>query len=73
MEKALVRIHVGPCYVNLYAEKVRAAGFEVVTEGTEHLYVKMDRCTSGWGIVPACAELDEKVGFYISKGACVIS
>jgi hypothetical protein len=31
-------IHVGPCAVKEYADRLRAAGWDDVVEGTEHVY-----------------------------------
>lgn len=69
---ALVRIHTGPSMVQQAAQQVRDAGFTVQTEGTEHIFVIMPLDNSGWGILPSCRKLDESVGYYLSKGACVM-
>jgi hypothetical protein len=56
-----IRLFVGPTAVAEIADKIRAAGFTVDIEGTEHIHYRAPY-VDGWGTLSACDAVAEKVG-----------
>lgn len=68
--KALVKIFTGP--VNwVVAKKVRQAGYVVRFVDTDQIYIEMP-LDPRWGIVPSCADLDEKIGYSFTQNVIII-
>ena len=57
-----IRLYVGPCGVKEIAEKIRAAGFTVDIEGTEHIHYRAPFVDDGWGTISACDAVAKETG-----------
>ena len=57
------RVYVGPVHVSELAEKLKGAGWDVTSIGTEHIQLK--RANDGWGTIGIADALSRELEYYV--------